>query len=96
MTSSRMQQAALTARDARQALLELQKLVDNATQKIHAAELEITGLAIGRTQPADPFKALRAAVQTMQSPAIEAAISEARDKMNHAAAFQVQAQPAGR
>jgi len=96
MTSSRMRQAALTARDAHLALLELKRLVDSATQKLRAAELEIVGEAIGRSHSDDPFKALRAAMQTLQSPAIDSAISEARDKMNHAAAFQAQAQAAGR
>lgn len=95
MTSSRMRQAALTARDAHLALLELKKLVDSATQKIRAAEREIVGMAIGRTHTEEPFRALRAAVQSIESPAIEAAISEARSKMSDAAAYQAQARAAG-
>jgi len=95
MTSSRMRQAALTARDAHLALLELKRLVDTATQKIHAAELEIVGMAIGRSHTEDPFRALRAAVQSIESPAIEAAISEARTKMSDAAQCQAQARAAG-
>lgn len=95
MTSSRMQQAALTARDAHLALLELKRLVDSATQEIRAAEQEMVGMAIGGTRTEDPFRALRAAVQTIESPAIEAAISEARSKMSDAAQYQVQARAAG-
>jgi hypothetical protein len=43
MGSPRMQKAALVTREAHQALLDLKKLVDTATQKTHAAELETVG-----------------------------------------------------
>lgn len=89
MSSSTMRRAALTARDAHTALLELKNLVDNATQKIRAAELEIVGLAIGRTKAQDPLRALRAAAQSLQSPALDAAISEARTKVNDVVALQI-------
>ena len=89
MTSSTMRQAALKTRDARLALLELKELVDNATEQIRAAELEMVGLAIGRYQGPDPVKILRAAAETLQSSDFETAISEAKSKMNDAMAVQI-------
>lgn len=88
MSSLAMRRAALTARDAHTALLELKRLVDNATQKIHAAELEMVGQAIGRSKTPDPLRALRAAAQSLESPALDAAISEARTKVNDVVALQ--------
>jgi hypothetical protein len=49
-----MQKAALVTREAHQALLDLKKLVDNATQKTHAAELETVGQAVGGLQGTMP------------------------------------------
>jgi len=72
-------------------LLELKKLVDCAAQKIRAAELEIVGMAVGRAQVQDPLRVLRAAAQTLQSPALDAAISEARAKVNNVVALQMAA-----
>ena len=41
-----MRKRALAARDAHLALLDLKKLIDEATRTIHAAELEAVHLAI--------------------------------------------------
>jgi hypothetical protein len=90
MSSPTIRRAALTARDAHDALLELKKLVDNATEKIRTAELEMVGMAIGRSKvQQDPSRALRAAAQSLQSPALDDAISHARAKMNDAVALQL-------
>jgi len=86
MTSSTMRQAALIARDAHVALLELRRLVDAAAQKTRAAEMQIVGASIGRTPDGDPLEALRAVSQALQSPGFEAAISEAKSKMSDAVA----------
>jgi chaperone required for assembly of F1-ATPase len=86
MTSSKMREAALTARDAHLALLELKQLVDSATKNLHSAELEIVGAAIAQTQAHDPLKNLRAVAESLHSPAFEAAISHARAKMKNAVA----------
>jgi hypothetical protein len=96
MTSSKMRETALRARDAHLALLELKQLVDNATQKLRSAELEIVGAAIAPSEPHDPTKSLRAVAETLHSPAFEAAISHARTKMSHAVAFQAAAMAAGK
>jgi hypothetical protein len=50
----RMQQGALITRNAHAALRDLKTLVDLATEKIHAAELDTIGLAIGRPQGDNP------------------------------------------
>jgi len=88
MTSSSMQQAALSARDAHGALLELKRLVDKATQQARAAEMDLVGASIGRLPRRDPMEALLAAVQALQSPGFEAAISQAKSKMSDAVAQQ--------
>ena len=88
MTSSSMRQAALIARDAHVALLELKRLVDAAAQQTRDAELEIVGASIGRAPKGNPLEALRAAAQALQSPNFEAAISEAKSKMSDAVACQ--------
>jgi hypothetical protein len=91
MTSSKMREAALRARDAHLALLELKQLVDTAATKLRSAEREIVGAAIARSEAHDPIKNLRAIAETLHSPAFEAAISHARTKMSHAVAFQAAA-----
>ena len=88
MTSSTMRQAALSARDAHGALLELKRLVEKAAQQARTAELEIVGASIGRMPSRDPLEALRAAAQALQSPTFEAAISQAKSKMSDAVACQ--------
>jgi hypothetical protein len=47
--NTEMQKRALAAREAHLALLNLKKVVDEATQTTHAAELEAVHLAEGRT-----------------------------------------------
>jgi adenylosuccinate synthase len=86
MASQKMQRAALVARDAHLALLDLKRLVDRATEKIRAAELGTVGLGIGRSQGDDPLATLRIAAETLRSPDFEAAISQARAKTDTAVA----------
>jgi hypothetical protein len=71
MISERMQRAAMTARDAHLAMLDLKRMVDSATKNVHAAERETTGLAIG-SQVNDPLKTLRQVVETLRSSDFEA------------------------
>jgi hypothetical protein len=80
MGSSLNQQAARTARDAHVALRSLQRLVDTAVMKVHRAELEMVGVAIG-VYDGNLESDLRAAVEIVRSPELEAALSEARGKM---------------
>jgi hypothetical protein len=62
----------------------LKNLVDSAAEKIHAAELEAVGVAVGHRQGPDPLRALRVAADTLKSPNFEAAVSQARTKMEAA------------
>jgi hypothetical protein len=87
MDFTNLQQGALITRDAYGALLDLKRLVDNAAEKIHAAEREIVGFAIRHRQGDDPLGTLRDAAETLQSPNFESAISRARDKMQSAVAW---------
>jgi hypothetical protein len=79
MRSQRMQRAAMTARDAHLAL-DLKRILDSATENVHVAERETTGLAIG-SQVNDPLKTLRLVVETLRSSDFEAALSLARTKI---------------
>jgi hypothetical protein len=92
MNSTDMQRGALVTREARLALSDLKNLVDRAAEKIHAAELEAVGVALGRRQGADPLRALRVAADTLSSPDLEAAVSQARTKMETALAWHLRPQ----
>ena len=81
MGSRKMQKAALVTREAHQALLDLKKLVDTATQKTHAAKLEAVGHAVGSLQREDALTTLRTVAATLGSPDFDAAVSEARLKI---------------
>jgi hypothetical protein len=85
----RMQQGALITRDAHAALRDLKTLVDLATEKIHAAELDTIGLAIGRPQGDNPSRTLLLAAETLQSPRFEAAVRQAQAKMEAAVAWHL-------
>lgn len=82
--STTLQQAALLTRDARESLQDLKILVEGVAQKIRLAERQTIGVAIGRQHGDDPVTALREAVETLQSPNLEAAVSQARAKMQNA------------
>lgn len=83
----RAEQRALLTRDAYAALRDLKKLVDHATEKIHAAELETVGVAIGRAKEDSPLRNLLGAVETLRSPKFDAAIQQAREKMETAVSW---------
>ena len=82
--STILQQAALVTRDAHESLQVLKTLVDGVAQKIRVAERQTVGVAIGREQGEDPLKALQEAVDSLQSANLDAAVSEARAKMQSA------------
>jgi hypothetical protein len=92
MPFSKLQHGALITRDARTALLELKILVDNAAEKIRAAERESVGIAIGRPRHENPLRTLRDASDALQSPNFEAAISLAREKMQTAVNWHLEIQ----
>jgi hypothetical protein len=92
MDSVFRQQGAMITREAHAALRDLKILVDGAAEKIHAAELEAIGLAIGRWEHGDPLGGLRVVAETLRSPNFETAISEARVKTETAVAWHLRAQ----
>ena len=57
--------------------------------KIHAAQLEAVGLAVGHTSGSDPLQPLRVASEILMSPNSEAAVSQAREKMETAVAHHL-------
>jgi hypothetical protein len=84
MSSASLEQVALITREAYSALLHVKTLVESASNDIREAERETVGLAIDREQRDDPVTALRSATETLQSPEFQAAISEARAKIETA------------
>lgn len=89
MALRKLQQAALVTREAYQALLELKQLVDSATKKIHTAELETVGQVVGSSQREDALKTLRTAAESLTSPNLEAAVAQARLKIETAVALHL-------
>jgi hypothetical protein len=92
MNSTNLQKRALATREAHMALLDLKKFVDEATQTTHTAELEAVSLAISPRQGGDTLNTLRVVIERLQSPNFEAALSQARDKLETAVAWQVEDQ----
>jgi hypothetical protein len=90
MSSTNLQKRALATREAHLALLDLKKVVDEATQTAHAAELEAVALAISPRQGSDTT--LRVVIDRLQSPNFEAALSQAREKLETAVAWPIDAQ----
>jgi hypothetical protein len=86
MASRKLQKAALVTREAHQALLELKQLVDSATQKTHTAQLETVGQAIGSSQREDALKNLRSAADAIAPSSFDAAVEQARTKIETAVA----------
>jgi hypothetical protein len=84
MRSATLEKAALNAREAYSVLSHLKALVESAANTTRDAERKTVGLAIGHGQKEDPIEALRAATETLRSPSFEAAVSEARLKMETA------------
>jgi len=80
-----MRTRALAAHDAHLALLELKKLVDDAAQATHAAELEAVYLAVSARQGDDIRTTLRVIMDRMASPNFEVTLSQVREKLETAA-----------
>ena len=76
-----LQKRALATRDAHLALLELKKLVDEAAQTTHAAELEAVHSAIHPRQGDDIRARLRVVVDRLKSPIFESTLMEVREKL---------------
>jgi hypothetical protein len=76
-----MEKRALAARDAYSALLELKKVVDEATHTAHAAELEAVHLALRTRETASVSTSLRIAMDCVGSPSFDATVSRVREKL---------------
>jgi hypothetical protein len=80
--NTEMRRRALAAREAHLALLDLKKVVDEATQTTHAAELEAVHLAI-RSRPIEETS-LRDVLERLGSPDFEATLSRVRETLQMA------------
>jgi hypothetical protein len=90
MNSTKLQKRALATREAHLALLDLKKFVDEATQTTHTAELEAVSLAISPRQGGDSLATLQVVVERLQSQNFEAALFQAREKLQSAVAWHIE------
>jgi hypothetical protein len=79
-----MKKRALAARDAHLALVDLKRVVDEATQTTHAAELEAVHLAFSPSQTGDVSTALRVVIERLGSANLEATLSKVRENLETA------------
>lgn len=77
----------LITREAHEALRRLKSLVDSATEKIHAAELETASMTIHPTHAEDVSGTLLAASETLHSPKFEDSLRGALAKVETAVAW---------
>jgi len=82
--NAEMQKRALAARDAHQALLDLKKVVDEAAQTAHAAELEAIHLAISPKEGGDISTTLRVVVERLDSVNFSATLTKVRESLQTA------------
>ena len=85
-------QGMLITRDAYEALAFLKKLVDSAEEKIRLAERETAAVAIGHRKDDDPLRTLRDVEGTLKSQRFEAAVSDARVKIETAVEWHLRSQ----
>ena len=85
-------QGTLITRDAHEALAVLKKLVDSAEENIRLAERETAAVAIGHQKEDDPLGTLRAVEDTLKSQRFEAAVSDAREKIETAVEWHLKLQ----
>ncbi|HMI53750.1 MAG TPA: hypothetical protein VK525_19705 [Candidatus Saccharimonadales bacterium] len=82
--NTEMQKRALAAREARLALLDLKRMVEEAAQATHAAELEAVHLAISPRKDGDIAGKLRFAIERLGSDAFQDSLSRARQSLHSA------------
>ena len=75
---------AFAAREAHEALLQLKKLVDEATATTHAAELESFCLAVRNEPPTNVRRTLETVIERLKSPNFDVVLSVAREKLETA------------
>jgi hypothetical protein len=76
-----MTKRALAARDAHLALVDLKRIVDEATQSTHAAELEAVHLAFSPRAAGEVSTALRVVMERLGSANLEATLSKVRENL---------------
>lgn len=86
-----LQKRALATRDAHSALLDLKKLVEEAAQTTHAAELEAIGLAISPRPQSDICTTLRVVVERLRSHDFVTALAQAKEKLEIAMSTEADA-----
>jgi hypothetical protein len=79
--NTEMKKRALAAREAHLALLDLKKVVDEATQTTHAAELEAVHLAISPKQAGDITTTLRVVMESLGSSNFDTALLRVRESL---------------
>jgi hypothetical protein len=79
-------------RDAHEALAVLKKLVDSAEEKVRLAERETAAVAISHQQGDDPLRTLRDVEDTLKSQRFQAAVSDAREKIETAVKWHLRPQ----
>jgi hypothetical protein len=75
---------AFAARDAHEALLELKKVIDDATKTTHAAELESFRAAINCHDDNRVRSSLRSVIERLKSPDFDRVLFEVREKLETA------------
>src|SRR5215471_18873535 len=79
--NAEMQKQARAARDAHMALLELKKLVDEAAQTTHCAELEAVHLAVCSKESEGISTTIRSVLERLGSQDFETSLSKARQSL---------------
>lgn len=79
--NTEMQKKALAAREAHLALLDLKKVVDEATKTTHADELEAVHLTISPRSAGDITTALRGVMENLGSTNFERALARVRESL---------------
>ena len=82
--NAELQKQARAARDAHMALLDLKKLVDEATETTHSAELEAVHLAVSSDASGDISTAIRTVLDRLGSQDFESSLSKARQSLQTA------------
>ena len=79
--NTQMQKRALAAREAHLALLDLKRLVDEAAQTTHAAELEAVHMAVSPGPARDITNTLRVVMENLGSTNFETTLARARESL---------------
>jgi len=79
--NNEMQRRALAARDAHEALLDLQRVVEEAARTTHCVELEAVHLAVSSRRADDISSKLRSVLERLASADFEAALAKARQSL---------------